>query len=501
VLPDVDEFGLIERLNRFRQSEALRKSLGVAVGIGDDAAVVEIKPGFQLVMSCDTMVQDVHFNSRSMSDADVGFKAMASALSDLAAMGAIPRFALVSLTAPPAADTASLERIYEGLYECADKYGVAIVGGDTTSTKQQEKIIAVTVIGEVELGKALLRSTAKAGDAVFITGYLGLSAAGLACLLSEKADDSVERANTDSPFELIKRHQRPLPQIQAGRTLLTSGCCHALNDISDGLANECWEIAKASDCGIVLFESQIPLADVLLRYAAQNVKDAMDWVLYGGEDYELIGTIPQAGVEQVRKDFASKQLAIHIIGEVAGYGAEVVMRKSDGSIVPISPKGYNHFAVEYYFQASCVQDTDRLAIKLASLLDQGTVIALDGDLGAGKTRFAQALAQALGVSEIVNSPTFTIIKEYQSGQFPLYHMDVYRIAPQEAENLGLDEYFYGDGITIVEWASRIAAILPLERLTIHIENLGDCKRNFRFIPSGEKYKHWCTELQKDDRIL
>src|SRR5690349_4559983 len=118
-MPDLDEFGLIKRLNGFQQSEALRKSLGIVVGIGDDAAVVEIKPGFQLVMSCDTMVQNVHFNSITMSMADVGFKAMASALSDLAAMGAIPRYALISLTAPSGVSTISLQQLYEGLYECA----------------------------------------------------------------------------------------------------------------------------------------------------------------------------------------------------------------------------------------------------------------------------------------------------------------------------------------------------------------------------------------------
>ncbi|GGD94635.1 tRNA (adenosine(37)-N6)-threonylcarbamoyltransferase complex ATPase subunit type 1 TsaE [Paenibacillus nasutitermitis] len=141
------------------------------------------------------------------------------------------------------------------------------------------------------------------------------------------------------------------------------------------------------------------------------------------------------------------------------------------------------------------QDTVALAEQLAAWATPGTVLALDGDLGAGKTRFSQAFAKAIGVNGVVNSPTFTIIKEYQGSQLPFYHMDVYRLSQTEADELGLDDYFYGDGVTIVEWASLIADLLPPERLQLYIDHLGDEKRRITLSGTGVLYVRWCTELQ------
>lgn len=155
----------------------------------------------------------------------------------------------------------------------------------------------------------------------------------------------------------------------------------------------------------------------------------------------------------------------------------------------------------YRFQANGPEDTAKLAEHLAIFVDEGSLIALDGDLGAGKTTFSQALARSLGVRDNVNSPTFTIIKEYQGQLLPFYHMDVYRITELEAEDLGLDEYFYGEGLTIVEWANRIEAILPQERLSIYIKSLGPVERSFSIVPIGEKYQIWCEALKENHIIL
>ncbi|GLI03974.1 tRNA threonylcarbamoyladenosine biosynthesis protein TsaE [Paenibacillus tyrfis] len=151
----------------------------------------------------------------------------------------------------------------------------------------------------------------------------------------------------------------------------------------------------------------------------------------------------------------------------------------------------------YAFQARQVADTSVLAERLASLFIPGTVITLDGDLGAGKTTFSQAVAKAIGVTDIVNSPTFTIIKEYEGSKFPFYHMDVYRLSLEEADDLGLDEYFYGNGITLVEWASLIEEILPPQRLEIRIETDGENERSFTLKPSGDPYEAWCVKLQQN----
>ena len=136
----------------------------------------------------------------------------------------------------------------------------------------------------------------------------------------------------------------------------------------------------------------------------------------------------------------------------------------------------------------------QLARWLAAYAGPGDLIALDGDLGAGKTAFSKAFAAAAGVSGLVNSPTFTIIKEYEGEKFPVYHMDVYRLSQEEADELGLDEYFYGDGVSLVEWASLITDLLPAERLELYIEHTGGDTRLIRLSGIGERYASWCEAL-------
>jgi len=151
----------------------------------------------------------------------------------------------------------------------------------------------------------------------------------------------------------------------------------------------------------------------------------------------------------------------------------------------------------YTFRSMQEADTERLAARLADWIQPGTVIALDGDLGAGKTRFSQALARAIGVPDVVNSPTFTIIKEYEGTTLPFYHMDVYRLSIEEADELGLDDYFFGQGLTIVEWSSLITELLPAAYLHIYIEYAGMTERVFHVRAYGSPYEAWCEELNKE----
>lgn len=155
----------------------------------------------------------------------------------------------------------------------------------------------------------------------------------------------------------------------------------------------------------------------------------------------------------------------------------------------------------YLYIAHGLEDTFKLAARLASLFVPGTVIALDGELGAGKTAFSQAVAKAIGVEGVVNSPTFTIIKEYEGARFPFYHMDVYRLSLEEADELGLDDYFYGEGVTLIEWASLVEELLPPERLSIQLEHGEDHSRRFRIVPSGEPYRQWCIQLKENGLLL
>ena len=148
------------------------------------------------------------------------------------------------------------------------------------------------------------------------------------------------------------------------------------------------------------------------------------------------------------------------------------------------------------WQIHSLEETAKLAERIAAKVFPGAVIALDGDLGAGKTTFSQAFAAAIGVKGIVNSPTFTIIKEYEGVELPFYHMDVYRLSQDEADDLGLDDYFYGEGVALVEWASLIADLLPPNRLELYIENLGGESRTVKATGIGMPYAEWCDEWNK-----
>ncbi|WP_449538598.1 tRNA (adenosine(37)-N6)-threonylcarbamoyltransferase complex ATPase subunit type 1 TsaE [Ferdinandcohnia sp. Marseille-Q9671] len=147
---------------------------------------------------------------------------------------------------------------------------------------------------------------------------------------------------------------------------------------------------------------------------------------------------------------------------------------------------------KFEFITNTPEETDSFSYRLAERLEPGDVITLEGDLGAGKTTFTKGLAKGIGVIRTVNSPTFTIIKEYK-GRIPLYHMDVYRLEYSD-EDLGFDEYFEGNGVTVVEWAHLIEDRLPEERLTIKIEHMGDFKRKISVIPLGERYEQLCEEI-------
>ncbi|OEG00256.1 tRNA (adenosine(37)-N6)-threonylcarbamoyltransferase complex ATPase subunit type 1 TsaE [Vulcanibacillus modesticaldus] len=150
----------------------------------------------------------------------------------------------------------------------------------------------------------------------------------------------------------------------------------------------------------------------------------------------------------------------------------------------------------YQFTANNVSETRQLASKLANYLKPGNVLTLEGGLGAGKTAFTQGLAIGLGITQIVNSPTFTIIKEYH-GKYPLYHMDVYRLE-DGYDDIGFEDYFYGDGITVIEWASIIKDILPKQYLNIRIEKSDDNKRRIFFEPNGDEYIQICEEFMANE---
>jgi len=338
---NLDEFSLIRLLTERNPHDAPVRQDGVITGIGDDAAVIEPKGGMQLVLTCDTMTEEIHFKTVTMREYDIGYKAMAAATSDIAAMGGMPRYALVALSIPKHTPVEGIRALYDGLRACADRHGIEIVGGDTTSSAGG-RTVSVTVIGEVEAGHALLRSAARPGDVVFVTGHPGMSAAGLAMLLERNVPASEWHCASGWEAALVQAHCRPEPQIAAGRLLLAAGC-RALNDVSDGVASEAWEIAEASGIGIELLEGALPVHEAVANWAMAQGKNPLDYVLYGGEDYQLIGTLPPSAAAAVQSKLQDAGIAFHLIGTVTPQHREVRLIGSDGSRRVLEKGGYNHF--------------------------------------------------------------------------------------------------------------------------------------------------------------
>lgn len=335
-VPPQDEFELIRNWTERRQPPDLAAAAGVIVGIGDDAAVVADSPGYELLLAVDTMVEEVHFNAQTMTESDVGFKALAANVSDIAAMGGLPRHALVAVSVPPAWTPDRMRRLYDGLYECAERYGVTVVGGDTTSSPAQ-LVVTVTLTGTVPPGRAITRSGAKPGQLVFLTGPIGLSAAGLHGLTTFV--DHVEEV----PAALVQAHRRPAPSVRAGVLLMENGLAQSLNDISDGLASEAWEIAEASGVTLILRKEDLPLAGSLSGFAGRCRIDYLDWMLYGGEDYVLLGTAERSREDELRAAFQAAGLPLFVIGETTEGAPGVWLEEAGGKRKRLEKRGYNHF--------------------------------------------------------------------------------------------------------------------------------------------------------------
>jgi len=285
----------------------------VAVRLGDDAAVVRAKA--VAVGSIDAIADGVHFELSTHSPADVGWKALATALSDLAAMGAEAGEAYVALALPRGFDTAAAIELARGVEELAATCGVTLAGGDVV--RAGALVVTVSVTGWADDESELVRRDgARAADAVGVTGSLGAAAAGL--LLLQGADASVPPAARE---ELLRRHRRPVPRLAAGRALAAAGAT-AMIDLSDGLATDARHLADRSGVALRIELERLPLATGMAEVAAAGGRDALELAVGGGDDYELLFTAPEgrrAGIE------AAAGLPVAWIGSVeAGSGVALI---------------------------------------------------------------------------------------------------------------------------------------------------------------------------------
>jgi thiamine-monophosphate kinase len=328
---DLTERGVIDTARR----HAVAPRAGVRVGIGDDCAVLEPEPGVPLVATTDLLIEDVHFRRRYAEPADIGWKSLAVNLSDIASMGGWPRWALIALACPDETSAEEIEAFYEGIHALATEHEVTIVGGDTSSSPRGWTV-NVTLLGQA--AKPRLRSTARPGDLVAVTGPLGRSAAGLA-VLERGAPPSVPAVLL---ADVTGAHLRPAPRVREGRWLGEADGVTAMIDVSDGLATDIGHIAESSGVGAKVDLSRVPVSDAVRRVAESLDADALTWATGGGEDYELLLACSAQAIDHIADGLArATGTTLTVVGEfTSGSGVRFVDQTGREAVVG---EGWQHF--------------------------------------------------------------------------------------------------------------------------------------------------------------
>jgi len=318
------EFELIARY--FDRVTSSRRD--VEKGIGDDCALLSVPEKQTLAISTDTLVEGVHF-LRDIHPADLGYKALAVNLSDLAAMGADPAWLTLALTLPEI-NEAWLKDFSDSLFELLDYYDMQLIGGDTTRGPLS---MTLGIHGLVPQGRALKRSGARVGDWIYVTGTLGDSAAGL-----ELLQHHVKINDPAAHEALIKRHLRPMPRILQGQAL--RDLASSAIDLSDGLISDLGHILKASDCGARLNLDALPLSAVMKQHF--EPQQAIRWALSGGEDYELCFTVPEINRGALDVALGYHGVPFTCIGQIAPQSEGMTLLQNDKP-VEFNLKGFDHF--------------------------------------------------------------------------------------------------------------------------------------------------------------
>ena len=316
----LSEFSLIQRY-------FTRATPSAVLGVGDDAALVQVGSGMELAISTDMLVSGTHF----FADADpylLGHKALAVNISDMAAMGAQPRWATLAISLP-SEDEAWLEQFSAGFFSLADEYKVELIGGDTTNGPLN---LSITIMGEVPQGKALRRDGAKVGDEIWVSGRLGDAALALAHIQGKiKLSDASFNAT-------INALHRPVPRVALGLAL--RGIAHSAIDVSDGLLADLGHILERSHAAAAIQFAKLPVSAHLSHYLAQPL--VQHCALAGGDDYELCFTAPVARHADLVKLSAQLGLPLTCIGSIVT-GSGCTLRAQDGSVMKIEEAGYEHF--------------------------------------------------------------------------------------------------------------------------------------------------------------
>jgi thiamine-monophosphate kinase len=334
---DLGERGVIDRV----RARLPAPPAAVLLGIGDDAAVVAPDRNRADVVTTDALVEHVHFERRYVPPGAIGHKALAVNLSDLAAMGARPRVALLSLVLPPSWPVADLDALAGGFAALAARHRVALVGGNVARSPGP-LVVDVAAVGSVHRRRALTRSAARPGDAIYVSGSVGGAAAGLAWLAS-----GAGRAGPDVPGDIrpaldacAERFLRPEPRVRLGLALGGTRSASAAIDLSDGLADALRQVAEASGLGAVIEGAAVPVDPGARWWFERHGADPLDAALAGGEDYELLATVPARRARAFAAAAARAGVRVSRIGVMTAARRVVVAR---GGREEELPAGFAHF--------------------------------------------------------------------------------------------------------------------------------------------------------------
>ena len=310
------EFGLIERI----RNKVKQYSKNVVAGIGDDAAVMEYDKKNYIIFTTDMLVENFHFSLKYSAPEQIGMKAIEQNVSDIAAIGGVPKFALVSLALPYDIDVSFVGRLYKGINKKSRIYKINIVGGDISCSK--EIVVNVALIGLVKKKYLALRSGARIGDLIFCSGDVGKSGAGLELLKHNKKGKS------------IKKHLEPQSRLDLARKLVKVGV-NSMIDVSDGVTSEVKHICEESKVGAIIYADKIPISENTINDAKKIQKNPIDLALYGGEDFELIFTANKSKLKQFKK------YDVKVIGEIVDKKYAVKLIKKNKKIN--LGNGFDHF--------------------------------------------------------------------------------------------------------------------------------------------------------------
>lgn len=331
---ELGEFALIRRIAAWLPD--YREDVRAAVG--DDVAVLALDPGTCGLATCDIQVEGVHFSRELITPFQLGRRAAAINLSDIAAKGGTPEHFLVSLALPTDLEVSWVEGLYGGLAEEASRHGADIVGGNLSRT-DGPIVVDVFLMGKVGVEEVVFRSGARPGDVVLVTGWLGEAAAGLALLRRGPGGIAEEWKH------LLEAYLTPTPRVSEGRAVATSGRATSMIDLSDGLSSDVGHICDQSWVGVRLFAERLPISGAVQDFAEVTCREDWALALEGGEDYELCLTVPEGAEEEVAAQVqAQTGTQLTCVGEILKQEAGRWVVLPDGSEVPLRPGGWNHFA-------------------------------------------------------------------------------------------------------------------------------------------------------------